>query len=312
MNYLHAVREFVAPISEKSNFLTTGVLTPQEFVEAGDFLVYKCPTWKWSGGDPSKRKSYLPADKQYLVTKNVSCAERCAEGLDQFPEHHEGEWTIYDDREEQKSNVPVELDNNGIAIVENKPKQNDNKQIDDARDEEEEGDEEDEGDKDSKDEEDEGDKDSKDEDEDFFNAMDAELEDEYYDAEKDDILTGCSSNIVKSRTYDLYITWDKWYQTPRVWLFGYDENNVPLTSSEMFEDISIEHAKKTVTYEHHPHENYMALSIHPCKHAHVMKKLLAQRQNASTKIRADQYLCIFLKFIGTVIPTISYDYSLAI
>lgn len=31
--------------------------------------------------------------------------------------------------------------------------------------------------------------------------------------------------ILQTRTYDLYITYDKYYQTPRLWLFGYDEVN---------------------------------------------------------------------------------------
>lgn len=30
-------------------------------------------------------------------------------------------------------------------------------------------------------------------------------------------------NILKTRTYDLSITYDKFYQTPRMWLYGYDE-----------------------------------------------------------------------------------------
>lgn len=29
--------------------------------------------------------------------------------------------------------------------------------------------------------------------------------------------------IIKTRTYDLHITYDKYYQTPRLWLRGYDE-----------------------------------------------------------------------------------------
>ena len=31
------------------------------------------------------------------------------------------------------------------------------------------------------------------------------------------------SNIERTRTYDVSITYDKYYQTPRVWLFGYSE-----------------------------------------------------------------------------------------
>lgn len=34
---------------------------------------------------------------------------------------------------------------------------------------------------------------------------------------------GGEEAILQTRTYDLYITYDKYYQTPRLWLFGYDE-----------------------------------------------------------------------------------------
>ncbi|XP_026684887.1 ubiquitin-like-conjugating enzyme ATG3 [Diaphorina citri] len=30
-------------------------------------------------------------------------------------------------------------------------------------------------------------------------------------------------DIVRTRTYDLHITYDKYYQTPRLWLYGYNE-----------------------------------------------------------------------------------------
>ena len=33
--------------------------------------------------------------------------------------------------------------------------------------------------------------------------------------------------ILKTRTYDISITYDKYYQTPKVWLFGYDEVHTP-------------------------------------------------------------------------------------
>ena len=52
------------------------MLTPDEFVIAGDNLVARCPTWSWSGGDSSKRVAYLPADKQFLITRNVPCVQR--------------------------------------------------------------------------------------------------------------------------------------------------------------------------------------------------------------------------------------------
>lgn len=37
------------------------------------------------------------------------------------------------------------------------------------------------------------------------------------------------------RTYNVYITYDKYYQTPRLWLFGYNEQQQPLTPNEIFE-----------------------------------------------------------------------------
>lgn len=32
--------------------------------------------------------------------------------------------------------------------------------------------------------------------------------------------------ILKTRTYDLHITYDKFYQTPRLWLYGYNEVSI--------------------------------------------------------------------------------------
>eukprot|EP00486_Rosalina_sp_Unknown_P013761 CAMPEP_0201591896 /NCGR_PEP_ID=MMETSP0190_2-20130828/189933_1 /ASSEMBLY_ACC=CAM_ASM_000263 /TAXON_ID=37353 /ORGANISM="Rosalina sp." /LENGTH=306 /DNA_ID=CAMNT_0048050413 /DNA_START=371 /DNA_END=1292 /DNA_ORIENTATION=+ len=49
------------------------------------------------------------------------------------------------------------------------------------------------------------------------------------------------NEILKTRTYDVSITYDKYYRVPRVWLRGYDENGNPLTSTEIFEDISADH-----------------------------------------------------------------------
>lgn len=73
-----SVAEYFTPILKESKFKQTGVLTPEEFVIAGDHLVHQCPTWSWSSAsEPGLRKSYLPADKQYLVTKSVPCYKRC-------------------------------------------------------------------------------------------------------------------------------------------------------------------------------------------------------------------------------------------
>lgn len=50
-----SVGELFTPVLKQSKFRETGVLTPEEFVAAGDHLVHHCPTWSWSkASDPSK------------------------------------------------------------------------------------------------------------------------------------------------------------------------------------------------------------------------------------------------------------------
>lgn len=86
MNLIHStldtLRDRWAPISHTSTFRATGQVTPQEFVLAGDYLVYKFPTWSWSDAStPSKRVSYLPPTKQFLITRGVPCHRRLDENF---------------------------------------------------------------------------------------------------------------------------------------------------------------------------------------------------------------------------------------
>lgn len=84
-----------------------------------------------------------------------------------------------------------------------------------------------------------------------------------------------SSNLLSVRTYDCMITYDKYYQTPRMWLLGYSPEGTPLKPVQIFQDISSDYAQKTVTIEPFPHkEGQLLASVHPCKHASVMKKVI--------------------------------------
>ena len=114
-------------------------------------------------------------------------------------------------------------------------------------------------------------------------------------------------NDIHTRKYDIYITYDKYYQTPRLWLFGYNYDNMPLGFKEIMEDIQTEYINKTVTYENHPHLPLLLVSIHPCRHAKVMKKLMKNYKNIENKL--DNYLFIFLKFLSSIIPNINYDHT---
>lgn len=116
--------------------------------------------------------------------------------------------------------------------------------------------------------------------------------------------------IISTRTYDLNITYDKYYQTPRLWLFGYDESRKPLNVDEMYEDFSADHANKTITIETHPHlPGPPQASVHPCRHAQVMKKLIDQITEGGGELGVHMYLIVFLKFVQAIIPTIEYDFT---
>jgi len=64
-----------------------------------------------------------------------------------------------------------------------------------------------------------------------------------------------------------------------------------------------------VTLDKHPNLDTAWLYIHPCKHAAVMKKLIAKQLEGGKIPRVDQYLFLFLKFLSAVIPTIEYDHT---
>ena len=77
----------------------------------------------------------------------------------------------------------------------------------------------------------------------------------------------------------------------------------------MFEDIMSDYAQKTVTYEEHPFDSTRWLSIHPCNHAKVMKKIIDTILANGGNPEPQFCLFIFLKFIANVIPTIEYDFT---
>ena len=92
--------------------------------------------------------------------------------------------------------------------------------------------------------------------------------------------------------------------------FGYKEDGQPLSSNEIFEDIMSDYAEKTVTIENHPHDEIKCASIHPCKHSVVMKRIIDSINSNGGQIDVRMAMFVFLKFIGSIVPTIEYDFTM--
>ena len=114
------------------------------------------------------------------------------------------------------------------------------------------------------------------------------------------------------RYYDVYLTYDIYYRTPRMWLMGYDEYGNPLSFHDVKQDISSDQADKTITVESFPHKNITMPTVHPCRHSHVMKKMFALDINGDNDRAVRFYIPIFLKFMASVMPYIYYDNTMSI
>ncbi|PNH51649.1 hypothetical protein VD0002_g9379 [Verticillium dahliae] len=302
MNLLYStvntLRDKYTPVTHTSTFRQSGQITPEEFVAAGDYLVYKFPTWSWGDADDaSRRASYLPAGKQYLVTRNVPCHRRLNDDFAGDAGHEESVV-------EGKSGGDDEdgwLRTGGLAS--SQPlKARDVRTVDDSGN---------------------------------LGESEALEEDDIPDMEDD------------------------------------EDDDEAIIRESMMDDIVGDYKDKTVTLEDFPFfaNNIKMASVHPCKHAPVMRTLLdradaalrirreklkagksaggeqgmeglvdeigkldvkaaeaaadkgndeweqveqSEADEQEVAIRVDQYLVVFLKFIASVTPGIEHDFTMGI
>ncbi|KAI9696410.1 MAG: E2-like enzyme [Candelina mexicana] len=253
-----------APISHTSTFRNTGQITPEEFVAAGDYIVYKFPTWSWADASPpSKRVAHLPPGKQFLVTRGVPCHRRLDENF--AGDAGQDEAMVQDGFAAGEGGEGDDgwLRTGGLAASQ-EAKLRDVRTVDES-----------------------GNVGDRVEDDDEIPDMEDEDDDE------EAIIRdpkGGAGTTAPLRTYTLYITYTPYYRTPRLYLSGYLSQSEPLPPQLMLEDIVGDYKDKTVTLEDFPFFDggVKMASVHPCKHASVMKVLL-DRADAALKIRKEKH-----------------------
>lgn len=368
LSAFQAAREYLTPTLKSSQFLEKGVLTPEEFVAAGNHLLNVAPTWEWAAGEDSKKKSYLPAAQQFLITKRVPCYARVQTMVDGLAAKEEklveGDWVESNAKFDAKEAAAGGSGKGGAGAGAG------------------------------------GGEDGEDSDSDVVlsskaaelqvadhaaagsasaggsaasaaapagtgsasaltptsapaTAPAASAEDDGYEdmssfsdpsllavedpavrvlgggaggAGRSGAAGSASSSsssasspfILRTRQYDISLVYDNYYRTPRVYLRGYNEAGAPLSPEEMLEDVMQDYANKTATIESHPHlpsAGASFISIHPCRHADVMKRMLdtmMANSEGGTLPQVHTYLFLFLKFIASIVPTIEYDYTVTV
>ena len=239
-----SIAESIMPtLSSTNDFRKTGKLTPEEFVQAGDFLIHKFPMWTWK---PSDTHSYLPAKKQFLELKHIPIGQ-CAECIESITKEGDILWSVVTNKDSVE-----------------------------------------------------------------------EIEDIYYDielgeiVEEDDEAILSDTNQSSIHLYTITITYDNYHRTPRIWFMGYSSDGYPLSFSTMTDDISKDHSQITATIETHPHRNIQQISVHPCRHSEMMKRMFEIEETnniTNCKVSIDTYFIYFLKFMGCMIPRLEFDYT---
>ena len=256
------IAENVLPTLKKNDFSKTGLLTPKEFIIAGDYLVNKFPIWRWSSARKHKRVDYLPPDKQFLILKNIAYLDnQLMPNLKKtHKDNFDNEWNIYKLSEFEEKNM-IDSDYSDYSDSDESENSSQEKFTDDFKD--------------------------------------------------------INKNTVSTKTYDVTITYDNYYRTPKIWFFGYTKIGMPMPYDKMLQDFSENHKKITVTVDKHPFLKVHCVNVHPCRHSDVMKSII-KIKNTNTnkmnknKVLLEHYFIYFLKFVACIVPNMDFDFTISL
>ncbi len=258
MNHLFQKYKQIAdnliPSLKNNNFIKTGLLTEDEFIKAGDYLVSNYNEWTWN----KQMSKKLP----FLIFKNIQY-KNMNDFIINDNDNEDDEWNIYNNNNNKPNKTNTTNTTTPIKKTEIK-----NINLDLTE---------------------------------FEELIDS---DDSVTISNSEYLTNYSKKI-----YDITITYDNYYRTPRIWFHAYNFYNEPISNETILEDFSIEHTKVSVTIDTHPYYQLQSVSVHPCKHADAMKKLIKIELESNKEITVEQYFIYFLKFVSCIFPNIIFDFT---
>lgn len=281
---ISSLREYITPVSKDSQYSKNGTITPDEFVTAGNYLADKFITWSWNSTDREvsegnlRTRTFLPKEKQFLVTRKVVCYKRCADltkseevsGYDEAEEFdaENNVWIIKTGSKEEKTKDTLQQndttkDESGYAFEEEELEVDDDDSI-------------------------------------VSNSEDA-INRRYYDVY---ILYSTSYRVPK--LYLVGYNNEGQPLTPKQMLEDvspeYRKKTVTIEDLPVFKT-------KTPSISIHPcrHGDVMKLLLLRMKESKAAKD---GEEITDHDMSVDSYLVIFLKFMNSVVPTMQYDFTM--
>ncbi|KAK1939778.1 hypothetical protein X943_003213 [Babesia divergens] len=102
------------------------------------------------------------------------------------------------------------------------------------------------------------------------------------------------------RRYDVSITYDRYYETPRIWLVGFNIVGLPLSAEEMLQDVPPIYAGKTVTISRHPYTARLNMTVHPCYQMEAIRRGKDKTQPCNVQ----NAISLALNIWASVLPSI--------